>query len=56
MRNVWLCHLSKDNNHPELCWKSIEQRLFSEGIRVGKDLSLTALRRTAPSPMYLLEP
>lgn len=55
LRNVWLCHLSKDNNHPDLCWKSIEQRLFSEGIRVGKDLSLTALRRTAPSPMYLLE-
>lgn len=56
MKNVWLCHLSKDNNHPDLCWKSVEQRLFSEGIRVGKDLSLTALRRTTASPMYLLEP
>ena len=56
MKNVWLCHLSKDNNHPDLCWKSIEARLFSEGIRVGKDLSLTALRRTTASPMYLLEP
>ena len=56
MKNVWLCHLSKDNNHPDLCWKSIEARLFAEGIRVGKDLSLTALRRTTASPMYLLEP
>lgn len=56
MQNVWLCHLSKDNNHPELCWKTVEQRLFAEGIRVGKDLSLTALRRTVASPMYQLEP
>lgn len=56
MENIWLCHLSKDNNHPDLCWKTIEQRLFSEGIRVGKDVSLTALKRTSPSPMYLLEP
>ncbi|WP_200879445.1 MBL fold metallo-hydrolase [Porphyromonas sp. COT-239 OH1446] len=56
MRNIWLCHLSKDNNHPDLCWKTIEQRLFCEGIRVGKDVTLTALKRTSPSPMYLLEP
>ena len=56
MKNVWLCHLSKDNNHPDLCWKTVEQRLFAEGIRVGKDLSLTALKRTTASPMYLLEP
>lgn len=55
LENIWLCHLSKDNNHPDLCWKTIEHRLFNEGIRVGKDVSLTALRRTSPSPMYLLE-
>lgn len=35
MKNIWLCHLSKDNNHPELCWKTVEYRLFCEGIRVG---------------------
>lgn len=56
MENIWLCHLSKDNNHPDLCWKTVEHRLFSEGIRVGKDVALTALRRISPSPMYLLEP
>lgn len=56
LENIWLCHLSKDNNHPDLCWKTIEHRLFNEGIRVGKDVTLTALRRTSPSPMYLLEP
>lgn len=55
LENIWLCHLSKENNHPDLCWKTVEDRLFNEGIRVGKDVSLTALRRTSPSPMYLLE-
>lgn len=56
LQNIWLCHLSKDNNHPDLCWKTVENRLFAEGIRVGKDVQLTALRRTTPSPMYILAP
>lgn len=54
MKDIWLCHLSKENNHPELCWKTIEFRLFNEGIRVGKDVSLTVLKRTTPSPLYIL--
>lgn len=55
MKNIWLCHLSRENNHPDLCWKTVESRLFQEGIRVGKDVSLTALKRSTPSPMYTLE-
>ncbi|MDO4673292.1 MAG: MBL fold metallo-hydrolase, partial [Porphyromonadaceae bacterium] len=46
----------KDNNHPELCWKTIENRLFNEGIRVGKDVTLTTLKRTQASPLYVLVP
>lgn len=52
LKNIWLCHLSKDNNHPELAYKTIDIRLFQEGIRVGKDVSLTALKRTTPSEIY----
>lgn len=55
MRNIWLCHLSKENNHPDLCWRTIEHRLFMEGIRVGKDVTLTTLKRNSASPMYLLQ-
>lgn len=55
MKNVWLCHLSKENNHPELCRKTFDIRLFNEGIRVGKDLYLEVLKRTAPSQMYILQ-
>ena len=55
MRNVFLCHLSKENNHPELVRKTFDIRLFSEGIRVGKDVYVTPLQRNHCSPMYLLE-
>jgi phosphoribosyl 1,2-cyclic phosphodiesterase len=52
LKNIWLCHLSRDNNHPELAYKTVDLRLFQEGIRVGKDVSLTALKRTTPSEMF----
>jgi phosphoribosyl 1,2-cyclic phosphodiesterase len=52
LKDVWLCHLSRDNNHPELACKTVDMRLFREGIRVGKDLSLTALKRMSPSDRY----
>lgn len=52
LKDIWLCHLSRDNNHPELAYKTVDIRLFQEGIRVGKDVNLTALKRTTPSPLY----
>ncbi len=55
LKKVWLCHLSKENNNPEVCLKTIDNRLFLEGIRVGKDLDLITLKRHVPSSMYLLE-
>lgn len=55
LRHIWLCHLSKDNNHPELAYKTVELALRDRGILVGKDVELTALKRTTPSPLYELE-
>jgi len=52
LKDIWLCHLSRDNNHPELAYKTVDLRLFQEGIRVGKDVSLSALKRMTPSDMY----
>jgi Metal-dependent hydrolases of the beta-lactamase superfamily I len=52
LKDIWLCHLSRDNNHPELAYKTVDYRLFQEGIRVGKDVSLVALKRMTPSEMY----
>lgn len=54
LKHVWLCHLSKDNNHPELAYKTIEYRLKSKGVIVGKDVEVTVLKRTTPSELYSL--
>jgi phosphoribosyl 1,2-cyclic phosphodiesterase len=55
LKDIWLCHLSRDNNHPELAYKTIDIRLFQEGVRVGKDVSLHVLKRTTPSELFEFE-
>ena len=55
LRYIWLCHLSKDNNHPELAYKTVEWKLKSKGIIVGKDVQLIALKRSTPSDLYEFE-
>ena len=52
LQYIWLCHLSKDNNHPELAYKTVEFRLRDKGIVVGKDVQLSALKRNTPSDIY----
>ena len=52
LKYIWLCHLSKDNNHPELALKTVEWKLRSKGILVGKDVQLFALKRSMPSDYY----
>ena len=55
LQYIWLCHLSKDNNHPELAYKTVEWKLREKGIIVGKDVQLCALKRTTPSDLYEFE-
>lgn len=55
LRHVWLCHLSEENNHPELARKTVEQILSGYGIVTGKDFQLDVLRRKNPSEIYTLE-
>jgi phosphoribosyl 1,2-cyclic phosphodiesterase len=52
LRHVWLCHLSEENNHPELARKTVDAILRSYGIIPGKDLILDVLRRRVPSAIY----
>jgi phosphoribosyl 1,2-cyclic phosphodiesterase len=54
LRNVWLCHLSEENNHPELARKTVEAVLRSYGIVAGKDFALEVLKRTVPTGPYEL--
>jgi len=55
LRYVWLCHLSEENNHPELAKKTVDQVLRSFGIIPGVDFKLEVLKRKVPSGVYKLE-
>lgn len=56
LKEVWLCHLSSDNNHPELAYKTVEQILQQSGIVAGKDLILKTLSRGKPSGLREFTP
>lgn len=55
LRHVWLCHLSDENNHPELARKTIESILRDSGIVAGKDFGLEVLKRKTPSEIFELK-
>ena len=54
LKHVWLCHLSEENNHPELARKSVEQALLDANIPVGEILKLDVLRRKQPTGVFVL--
>lgn len=54
LKHIWLCHLSKDNNHPELAYKTIAMKLAEKNIIAGKDVYVYTLSRTTPSVLYEL--
>ena len=54
LKHVWLCHLSEENNHPELARKTVDATLRSYGIIPGKDLELDVLKRKLPCGTYEL--
>lgn len=59
LKHVWLCHLSDENNHPDLAEKTVTQILRSRGIVAGNDanadFALEALKRKTPSGIYELK-
>lgn len=52
LRHVFLCHLSAENNDPDLAYRTAAKALQSEGVRVGDDITLSVLSRTTPSLVY----
>ena len=54
MRNIFLCHLSHENNDPTIALETIKELLLAEGIMPGEDLFITPLDRQKPSPVYVL--
>ncbi len=46
LRHVWLCHLSGDNNRPDLAHETVRSLLSASNIPVGTDLQLDVLQRS----------
>jgi phosphoribosyl 1,2-cyclic phosphodiesterase len=52
LRHLFLCHLSEENNDPDLAYRNASKALASEGARVGEDVILSVLLRNSPSLIY----
>ena len=55
LKYVWLCHLSEDNNRPELAYKAVAEALQAKGIVAGRDVQVVPLKRRQPSDLYEFE-
>ena len=54
LRNVWLCHLSLENNDPQVAYDTVRSYLEEIEIIPGQDIFLKPLDRLTPSPVYEL--
>ncbi|MCD8388397.1 MAG: MBL fold metallo-hydrolase [Bacteroidales bacterium] len=64
LTDIYLCHLSLDNNRPEIALRVVGDALTNKGIKVGDasgsiqsrraQVRLSALPRLDPSPLYIL--
>ncbi len=55
LRAVWLCHLSEENNHPELARKTVETALKNSPCHAAAEAELVVLKRKTPTGIYELE-
>ena len=59
LRHVFLCHLSQENNEPQVAVETVKQYLESVGAVLGDGnngtVLLRALERKEPSPVYILK-
>ncbi len=52
MKYIFLCHLSRENNRPEIAYETVKYFLEEKGVKVGTDIHLVVLDRYAPSVFY----
>lgn len=53
LQYVFLCHLSAENNLPEIAYTTVQNHFYEKQIVVGKDLELITLDRLNPSELYI---
>lgn len=52
LKHVWLCHLSEENNHPELVRKTMETVFQEHGLKIGVDIQVDILKRKLPTGFF----
>jgi len=55
MKSLLLCHLSANNNNPEIAYSTASQSLLSAGAIPGENITLECLPRGASSRMYIFD-
>ena len=55
LQNIWLCHLSRENNTPEVALSAVTDSLKEAGIAVGRDVTVEPLKRSEPTGLYEFE-
>ena len=53
-KNIFLCHLSKENNTPEAAIQAVKTKLEENNIEVNLHCQLMALPRTSPTCLFEL--
>ena len=54
-KHIFLCHLSRENNFPELAYTTVQNHLENRQVEVGVHLELVTLDRLTPSELYLFD-
>lgn len=52
LKHVFLCHLSHENNTPDIAYRTAEEALRKEGVRIGEEVVLSVLMRNSTSLVY----
>jgi len=54
LKNIYLCHLSQNNNTPDLAYGYAEDALHTLGLKVKSDVMLHCLPRCQPSSKFCI--
>ena len=53
LQHIFLCHLSRENNLPNVAYTTVQNYLENKQIIVGTDVQLITLDRLTPSEIYI---
>ncbi|MCQ2324446.1 MAG: MBL fold metallo-hydrolase [Paludibacteraceae bacterium] len=55
LHNVFLCHLSQENNDPNVAFATVTDALDEIGVDINNDIFVKSLARTEPSQVFILD-